>query len=227
MSRYNDRAPEHAEYSVTASPSYQLLTAAELRVHLRLPDFGDANADENAYLESLIAAAGNSIEATVRRPIRAQTRELVIGGLPHAGGYKSAWWASGAFWWGYSNDDNIILDITPIRAVNTIQYVTDGVVTTIPPADYRVVGTGEHITRRVEIILAEGASWPCPDYETDVTISADCGFTQANLPEDLKHAARIIAGSFYRFREDVVTGTIVAELPRSAKYLLQQYQRFI
>jgi len=227
MTRYNDNAAAQTEFSVTTSPSYELLTAAELRTHLRLPSFDDADAAEDAYLDSLIKACGNSIETTVRRPVRAQTRDLVLPAFPYGSDYKSGAWAhTGGYWWGYTSERGIVLDITPIRAVNAIRYWKDGAEETLPAADYRVVGTGEHITRRVEIYPAEGKSWPCADYDDgEVVIAVDCGWTQANLPEEFKHAARLIAGTWYRFRDEIVTGTIIAEVPRSAKHLLQQFAR--
>lgn len=230
MSRYTDRASDAVEYVVTAAPSYEILTTAELRQHLRLPDFPDAaDAAEDAYLTSLIKAAGNAIETQVRRPVRAQERELVLDAFPHRGGYGGgAYGAYSAFWWGGYGDDNaIILDITPIRAVNAIRYRRDGVEVTMPTEDYRVQGANEGINRRVEIYPAHGESWP---YDTDyhdgeVTIAVDCGWTQANLPEEFKHAARIICAGWYNMRQEVVMAS-TSPAPRSAKYLLQQFERF-
>ena len=225
MSKYSEMPAESVEFSITTSPSYELLTAAELRQHLRLPDFGAADAQETAYLDSLIKACGNSIETTVRRPVRAQSRDLVLMRFPYENGYGNSYSYKGGYWWGYTSELGLVLDITPIRAVNSIQYWKDGVQETLPAADYQVVGTGEHINRRVEIYPAEGKTWPCADFQRDIIISVDCGWTQAALPEEFKHAARLIAGTWYRFRDEIVTGTIIAEVPRSAKHLLQQYER--
>lgn len=222
MTRYNDMPAEQVEYSVTNAPSAELLTVAELRVHLRLPDFPDAaDATEDAYLTSLIKAAGDSIELTVRRPIRPQSRDLILPSFPS---YTRSVWGSN-YWFGGYYKDAIILDITPIREVTAIRYRLNDEVITMPPADYRVEGTGEHITRRVEIYPADNKTWPCDDYDGEVVISVDCGFTQSNIPQNIKHAAQVIAGDLYNFRGEVVTGTIVAPFPRSAKYLLQQFTR--
>jgi len=225
--RYNDSPAIQTEYTVTSAPEYEILTAAELRYHLRLPDFGDADADEDAYLTSLIKACGNAIETTVRRPVRAQTRQLTMRRFPYDndgyGGDLSYWWG------GWNRRGAILLDVTPIRAVTAVTYVDGdgGESMTVPAADYDVRGTGEHITRQVEIVLRDGKSWPLLNYEdSEVTITVDCGWTQAALPEEFKHAARLIAGNWYNFRNEIITGAAIAKVPRSVEYLLQQFERY-
>lgn len=225
MSRYTDPAPAQAEFSVTSPPSFQLLTASELRQHLRLPSFpGDTDAEEDSYLMSLIAAAGESIESTVRRPIRDQQRELVICRREA----DSGWHFDG---WHWDADGAIVLDITPIRSVDSVSYRENGETRTQAQTARVVTGLGESITRRVEIRPAHGESWPWSrwtweDDDTDIRIAVTCGYETADsVPAPIKHACRIIAGDLYNYRGESVTGTIVSALPRSAKYLLQQFER--
>jgi len=217
----DDRATHNAEFVRTTAPEYELLTVAEARTHLRLPNFGQADAEEDGYLTSIIAAVGETIETQVRRPIRAQQRDLILEQFPGYGYLSGDWWS-----WD-NQRDTLILNATPIRAVRSITYYKDGVETTLPASDYVVEGAGEHITRRLEISLAENTSWPITDPERSITIATDSGYTQGALPADLKHAARIMVAHFYSKREQVALGTIATRIPMSATHLLAQYTRVI
>jgi len=219
-----DQAPNAVAFEVTVPPTEQLLTVAELRTHLRLPSFGSADTEEDGYLSALIATVGGAIETHVRRAIRAQTRTLVI---EHARSsiFGGAYWGNYSAWWGGYGDDRIILNATPIRAVTSISYDRNGENFVLPASDYRVLGLGEHITRRVEIISEN--SWPHADHDSQVEIVVECGFTVGNIPEEIKHAAKIMAGSLYNFRDEYVVGTALAQVPRSAQFLLNQFVRVV
>jgi len=220
----HEKAPDAVAFEVVVAPTEQLISVAELRTHLRLPSFGSADTEEDGYLSALIATVGGAIETHVRRAIRPQTRTLVIEnargsifGGAYSGNYLS--------WWGGIGDDRIILNATPIRAVTSISYDRNGENFVLPATDYKVLGLGEHITRRVEIIPEN--KWPDADCDSQVEIVVECGFTAGNIPEEIKHAAKIMAGSLYNFRDEYVVGTSVAQVPRSAQFLLNQFVRVV
>ena len=222
--------PVSVSHRVTTPPSYQLITVAEARQHLRLEAHGaEDDAAEDAYLTDLIAAAGDTIEIHTRRPIRDQQRELVIERESteregYDGGYGGVW---PGFLWG--SDGAIVLNTTPIRSVDAITYMEDGVRRTVADTARRVVGLGEGIQRDVEIFPAEDESWPwysahC-DWDTDIRISVTCGYTQANLPPAMKHACRLMINDWYSHRGQTLVGTISATVGRSLDYLLAQHTR--
>jgi len=222
MSKYTEPPAESVSYQVTQSPDYEIITADELRYHIHGSEYeGDAEIKEVAYLNSLIKSAGDTIEARIRRPVRSQTCDLVLRRPSNTSGYSVGY--SQYNWWGWCDSDIIRLDITPIRAVNRISYTHDGQDRTIADSDYTVDGLGEHITREVDIRFN---TRPFVEFDEDIIISVDCGWTQANLPENLKHAAKIMAGDWYEMRHGVVM-TSTSPSDRSVEFILDQYVRVV
>jgi len=222
--------PAKSLFEVVTPPSWQIITADDLRTHLRLPPFtgaraGQAGTAENNYIQSLIAAASDSIEASIYRPVRAQVRDII---LDRSALYDSTVGLSGGY--GYGCRRVIVLDSTPIRSVDSISYTENGQTVTIDPADYRIVGEGQHITRKVEIYFSDTFNWPWTyhsDDDLDLRIRVTCGWATADdLPPNLVHACRIVAGDMYKMRSEVTPMT-TNKVPRSAEYLLKQFTRLI
>jgi len=220
--------PARSSFEVVTPPSWQILTTADVRKHLRLPNFPGAQTDteEDGYIESLIAAAGESIEASIYRPVRAQVRDII---LDRSALYESTVGLSGGH--GYGCRRVIVLNNTPIRSVDSITYTENGQTVTIDPADYRIVGEGQHITRKVEIYFSDTFNWPWTYYsddDLDLRIRVSCGWaTVDDLPPNLVHACRLIVDTLHNMRNELVIGTIVAKVPRSADFLLSQFRRQI
>lgn len=229
MSDYSyrrDRTPASISWSRISEPTYELITVAEARHHLRLESYGgDDDIAEDAYLTDLIAAAGDTIETHTRRPIRDQQRELIIK-RETLDGYTHQWNYDGWFW---STDGAIVLNTTPIRSVDSITYMEDGETRTQPPAGRVVTGLGEGIARNVEIYPLDGESWPWLNWtwgnDSDIRIAVTCGYTQDNLPRSMKHAARLMVNDWYSLRGQTLVGTISAKVGRSLDYLLAQHTR--
>lgn len=59
--------------------------------------------------------------------------------------------------------------------------------------------------------------------EVDVT----AGYGLANIPSQIKIAMLKIALSHYEDRQDILSGTIVAELPDSSRNILNKYKRYV
>ena len=47
-----------------------------------------------------------------------------------------------------------------------------------------------------------------------------------NVPEDIKLAVKMMVNTMYERREDVIIGTIVAEMPLGVKALLMPYKTY-
>jgi len=143
------------------------------------------------------------------------------------GGVMGSW----AVYW----DGGVIrLNATPIRSIDAVRWIDeDGVEQTMPAGDYSVVGVGNGINRPVEIRPVGDTSWPWryryrdQSDDTDIRIEVRCGWEQAQLPEPIKHAARILVNDAYSHRSELVVGASVASVPRSVNALLGPYVRVV
>jgi len=213
--------PTPLSWEAIVPPSYQLITVDEARYHLRLEDYGgDDGAAEATYLTDLIATAGDAIETHTRRPIRDQRRALIIRREDFGDGDWGAW----------CRQDALVINATPIRSVDGISYREDGETRTIAPSGVRVRGTGEGISRNVEIYPLENERWPWQnrfdwDEDSDIRIEVTCGYTQPNLPAPMKHACKLMVNDWYAMRGGAMAGATPSEVPRSVSYLLSQFTR--
>jgi uncharacterized phiE125 gp8 family phage protein len=104
----------------------------------------------------------------------------------------------------------------PLVSVTHIQYRdTSGTLQTWPASNYIVEAPSGPRCRRGRVSLAYGVSWPST-YAQDgaVTIRFVCGYsTPAAVPALLKTAMLLDMGMLYEQRNQVITGTTLAELP--------------
>ena len=221
------KSPASVSWELIAPPTYELLTVAEARLHLRLETYGsDDDAAEDAYITELIVAAGELIETHTRRPVRDQRRRLYVRADDSIYGDQRL---DGGPWYLYYDDGLIRLNATPIRSVDSVSYLDDGRRVVMDAADYTVVGADGGINRSVDIRPVEGVTWPWElrsrANDSDIRIEVTAGYAQASLPAQLKHAARILVNDFYAQRSELVIGTIVGKVPRSVNALLATFAR--
>jgi len=95
----------------TETAGSALLTTAQARTHLR-EEWVDATND--AYIDSLVAAAQSWVEKFTNRKLTAATFDLNLTGFPK----------------------EIVLPYSPINEITHIKYYTGGVLTTLNAADY-------------------------------------------------------------------------------------------
>jgi len=216
--------PAETSYEVVRGPEWELLTTQELRHHLRLPDFPGANTDANEddYLQSLIVSAGNAAETYTRRPIRSQVRTLILDRTKLNSG-RSVGES------GYGYETGLVLNSTPISAINAIRYRENGELVTVPAEHYYVEGLGQGTRRTVDIWQRDGTVWPWgySSYtdSTNLEIEVVCGWqTAAEVPAEIVHAVKIWCRQWYHKREEVFAGSL-AKVPTSAKFLLNGYRR--
>lgn len=126
----------------------------------------------------------------------------------------------------------IVIPITPVLSVDSIEYVdADGVTQTLAAAEYEVDVKSEP----ARIRPASGKSWPSTDDVWNaVTVTFTAGYAKddsqsppdytANVPVDLKQALFLILGHWYENREESVIGTTTAKLPLGAKSIIERYR---
>ena len=184
---------------LVTGPSVWPLTVSEAKAHLRV----DHSVDDT-YIESLIKAATDTAERFQNRRYINQTWRMTMDYFP-------------------PKSSVIEIPIGPVSSITSIVYVDeDGNSQTWSASEYQVD------TRSTQARIVETPDYYFPDTKTGqinaVTITFVVGYGAASsaVPENIKHAIRLIVGDMYNQREDTVIGNIVNEMPRSAKMLLWQ-----
>jgi uncharacterized phiE125 gp8 family phage protein len=132
----------------------------------------------------------------------------------------------------------IRLDVCPVRGVTSIKYFDeDGVEQTLDPSTYYVDTVSEPgwVLREVD------QEWPVTlaaanavkvrftaGYEPVEGGSGSDGDDElGNVPPEIKLAARVLVSHWNEYREPVISGTIVADVPMSVKDMVQPYRVFL
>lgn len=78
------------------------------------------------------------------------------------------------------------------------------------------------------VVLKQDAAWPSTKLQeavgAEVTWEVGYGKQSTDVPEDLRHALKLMIGTNYEHREDVVVGSQVVTLPRAAESLMWGYR---
>jgi uncharacterized phiE125 gp8 family phage protein len=182
--------------TLKTAPTVEPVTKAEIKQHLRLD-----GSEDDGYLDGLIAAARKHAETATGRALITQTWYARLDGFPRI----------------------IRLPWPTLQTVTAVTYIdSNGTTQTLAATEYTVNTYSEPGT----IIEAYGKSWPSTrDVENCVTVEYTCGYgaTAASVPEGIRHAIKMLVAHWYRVREPIITGTIVADTPMAVDMLLNQY----
>ena len=113
--------------------------------------------------------------------------------------------------------DRIRLPGAPVASITSVKYLdTAGAEITLSNALYAL----ESGTDWPAVVPAVGATWPAvqPDRADAVRIAYSAGYGAADtdVPIGIQQWLLLCLGTWYNQRESVITGTIVAELPRGS-----------
>lgn len=174
-------------------PAEEPVSLAEAKAHLRV-----THDEEDGLIAVYLMAARRAVEARTGLAVLAQTWRLVLDRPPAA---------------------PVALPRGPVSAVATVETVMrDGSTSLVPPDLYDVeTGLGAR--------LAPRGPWPHSDRLIGgVRIEFAAGWPDAAaVPEDVRHAIRLLAAHFHEHRE-AGTGS-AAGLPPAAEALLSPYRR--
>jgi uncharacterized phiE125 gp8 family phage protein len=178
-------------------PSIEPITLDEAKLHVRVWD-----ANEDGYIEGLIAAARQWCERHCSRSFITTRWRQQFADFPVSGVFK--------------------LSMAPVSAVSAITYTDAAGSTQVLSSSAYVLGTDRE---PAEVRKAYGAVWPSVRTEgvgsvVAVTYDAGYGATAASVPGTIKHAIKLMVSHWYECREPIVTGTTIANVPDSAKSLL-------
>jgi uncharacterized phiE125 gp8 family phage protein len=198
--------------SLVTAPTYEPLTTAEAKLHLRV----DVS-DDDALIASLITAARQYVENFTRRLLMPQTIDVGYDAFP-----CEEWFVPRC----------------PVQSVTSISYYDGtGSVQTWGSSNYVTdipVGPYGQLPR---IAPASGVSYPATqDRVNAVTVRLVCGYgtgaqneatQQAAVPAGIKAAMKLLIGHWYAHRESVAVGTIATPLPQAVETLLWPFKVFV
>lgn len=200
--------------ALVTAPAVEPITLQDARAHIRV-----VNDDEDSLIEQIIIAAREIAEVRTARVFIQQEWAETFAAFP---GFPIR--PSGSTWNHKATRqarEGFALTRSPVIAISSLKYIdVDGVEQTINTSDYRLVK--DEPTGRV--VLAYGKNWPTArdeDGAVRIKYTAGYGTTPEDVPSVFRHAIRLIVGHYYENREPFVTGTIVSEIPMTARALLK------
>lgn len=167
------------------------------------------NTTNDPYLTSLVKSARRLVESETGRALITQTWILRLEGFPT------------------SSDCPLWVPLPPLQSVSSIAYVdADGVSQTWAAASYQVTTPAGDAPDCGRIAPAYGEVWPTTREQMEaVTITFVAGYGAAGaVPEDLKHAMKLIVGHLYEQRQLVVVGASVTQIPKTTDWIVDLYR---
>ena len=169
-------------------PAAEPVTLAEAKLHCRV-DIGD----DDALINALITAARQKCEHETGRALMSQTWEKTLDAFP----------------------DAIELPNPPVSSIVSVNYMdVHGVEQTLASASCTLDNASDNSLHY--LVPAYGHAWPdtLPDINV-VKVRYAAGYADAShVPATLKAWMLMAIGTLYRQREVIITGGIVAEVPR-------------
>ena len=103
--------------------------------------------------------------------------------------------------------------------------VSGSTVIMVNDVDY-VVSNLNYPYATIRIYPKDGTNWPVTENAPDVVeVNFTAGQVLNQIPDGLMQAMFLIIGRYYEMRQDVITGTIVYEVPLGAQHLINQYKQ--
>lgn len=188
------------QYSLTlvTPPAEEPISLAEAKAHLRV-----TFSDDDSLITRAITAARQTFEEATYRQLVTATWDLKLDRFPR-------------------QRAPILVPRAPLASVTSIKYTdTAGAEQTINAANYRVSAGRQP----GQIARAFAYAWPTPLNEPDVVaIRFVAGYGgAADVPAAIKEALLLLVGQYYEFREELISGTIIAQLPTGAERIMRQY----
>lgn len=176
-------------YSIVTitEPASLALTVKEAKDHLRVP----GNADD-VYIAGLVQTAIKNVEHRTGFKLMSQTLEMRLDGFP--------------------NSKTLSLETGKVTAVTSVKYDdTDDAEQTWAASNY----WADTVSKEANITYKDTV-WPSTEggKPASVRIRYVAGWSDHHdIPDHFKTAMKLLVGSWYNNREEVITGTIVTTLP--------------
>jgi uncharacterized phiE125 gp8 family phage protein len=199
----------HKTVLVTA-PASEPVTLTEAKTHLNV-----SGTSKDTYITSLIVAARGQVERYLNRALITQSWKV----------YYDCWKHELLIPFGKLQ----IADDTPGPASPVVKYYNlEGTLTTLTESDYYwVVNT----TDPARIVRKYDATYPELQYgrpdAIEIAFTAGFGSAASAVPDEIKHAMKLLITNYYEHRGDVVIGSqTVAKIPSYITDLIHSYKLY-
>lgn len=186
--------------ALTSPPAVEPLTLDEAKAHLRV-----SGTDDDDTITAYLAAARLRFEQETGRQLITASYTMRLDRFPRG-------------------MDAIRLPKPPLQEVEEIRYVdANGDTQTLTEDTDYIVDTDREPG---EIRLAYAQIWPATRYQpnaVEIDFIAGHGDDETEIDELIRAAIRLMLGQFFEFREDLISDTIVAQLPRGAASIIAGY----
>ena len=193
--------------TVVTQPPAEPVELAEAKTHLRV-DFDD----HDDYIEGLVKAARRFAENHTGTVFIERTLKYTIDAFPEL------------------SSEAIIVPVAPIQSISSIIYTdTDGNEQTWSSDNYIL----DPDDKRPRILPAYEQDWPdTRDQINAVQITMKAGYAplgspldyRTAVPDDIRHALKMLIGHWYEHGADVAMGTTVVQVPMASLSLLWDYK---
>lgn len=190
--------------SLVTAPAAEPVTTAEAKTHLRVD-----TTDDDTYIDTLVKSARFWVERTNGLALVTQTWDGALDEFP-------------------SGDGVIVIPKYPLVSVSSVTYHDDDLSTStvFSSSNYQV----DTFTRPPRIALKSGVAWPADTLRASsgVVVRFVAGFGgAAAVPEDIKHAIKLLVGQMYNHREPEITGTIIQPVRFAVDALLAPHRLWV
>lgn len=187
--------------SQTGAPANRALSTGEVQGHLRLD-----NPDELPRIMSvLVPAAEQWAESATGRQLVNATWKVYLRDFPSSG-------------------CPIVLPHPPLQSVTAIKYYDgDGVQQTWASTNYTVDAPAGPTAAAGRIIPKVDIAYPATygePYDVEIEYVAGYGANSESVPGLLKQGLLVLVGELFERREAAIAGTIINEVPLSARALI-------
>jgi uncharacterized phiE125 gp8 family phage protein len=198
----------HKTVLVTA-PSVEPITTDEAKTHLNV-----AGTSKDTYIGTLVTTARRQIERYLHRALITQSWKV----------YYDCWHHEILIPFGKLQ----IAGASPGPASPVVKYYNEaGTLTTLTESDYYwVVNSTDPAT----IVRKYSATYPVLQYgrpdAIEIAFTAGYGATAAAVPEEIKHAMKLLITNYFEHKGDIVVGSSVAKIPSHVTDLIHDYKLY-
>jgi len=193
------------EKTLKSAPAVEVVSLAEAKQHLRV----DVT-DDDSLIAIYAASAREFSETYLRRALITQTWDFFLEAFP-----------AGA---------EIKIPLPPLQSIDAIRYLDEaGVERILDSGFYTVDAPAGPDADCGRVRFNYGHPWPSTFKDRRaVRITAVCGYGSApsDVPSAIRAGVLLLTANLYENRQDVVTGTIATEIPRTSEFLFAPYRVF-
>ena len=192
------------DLTVVTAPVAEPITTTEAKTHCRVD-----SADDDTYIDTLIKSARMWVERTHGLVCVNTTYDGSIDGFPFV-------------------DGAIVFPRYPLSSVTSITYHSEDLTTStvFSSASYQV----DTRKRPPRVVIKNGSSWPADSLRLSsgvvVRFVAGYGAAASAVPEDIKHAVKLLVGQMYAHREPEVTNAALGKVQFAVESLLAPHRLY-